>query len=279
MVAKPLFIVSSGRAGSAMMEKALGTCDGLEMHHEYHCTDVQTVAVKRYMGLASSDEVNAMVEEIYAPSLERSDAKMWGDSSNKLSWIIPELAARFPDAKFVHVTRDGRKVASSYLHKLGRECYDDEASAALAAHVADPSAHPAPPPSKRYWWPQPQASHPLAADFANFNQFQRIGFHWAEINQVIFSALEALPANRSHFVRLEDLVDNPAAIGELTDFLGVTAQADLFSMFQRPHNVNRPQDTSLTAEQTAQFEALGGEMMARLGYAGTPEYRVAYQSH
>jgi len=45
-----------------------------------------------------------------------------------LSWLIPDLAALFPDAKFVHLVRDGRKVAGSYFRKLGAECYDDRST-------------------------------------------------------------------------------------------------------------------------------------------------------
>jgi hypothetical protein len=40
--------------------------------------------------------------------------------------------------------------------------------------------------------------------------------------------------------------------------------------------VNRPEDRLLEAEQRAQFEAIAGEMLERLGYAGRPEYRVNY---
>ena len=47
-------------------------------------------------------------------------------------------------------------------------------------------------------------------------------------------------------------------------------------MFARPHNVNRPEDKLLTDTQRTQFEAIAAPMMERLGYAGTPEYVVAY---
>jgi len=273
---QPIFIISSGRAGSAMMEKALGQYHLLDMHHEYCCTHVQKVAVQHYMGLTSAADVTTMIDAVYAPALHLSNKPFWGDSSNKLSWIIPELAARFPSAKFVHVVRDGRKVASSYLHKLGNECYDDAATKALADYVRDPATHPAPPPEKRYWWPQPQASHPFAKRFHFLDQFQRIAFHWSEINQVITASLAALPATQSHFVRLEDLCAEPGAIRGVTDFLGFAPRDDLFGLFQRPHNVNRPQDNPLTPDQAAQFEDLAGDMMEKFGYAGTPEYRVAY---
>jgi hypothetical protein len=47
-------------------------------------------------------------------------------------------------------------------------------------------------------------------------------------------------------------------------------------MFARPHNVNRPEDETLTARQAAQFDAIAHPMMARLGYADTDEYVVNY---
>ena len=86
----------------------------------------------------------------------------WGDSSNKLSWLIPELAELLPQAKFVHLVRDGRKVASSYFHKLADECYDDRSTAILRAHVDDPLGAPPPPPEKKYWWPLPRTDDPVA---------------------------------------------------------------------------------------------------------------------
>jgi hypothetical protein len=47
-------------------------------------------------------------------------------------------------------------------------------------------------------------------------------------------------------------------------------------MFARPHNVNRPEDELLTAEQSAHFDAIAGDVMTTLGYAGMPEYVVNY---
>ena len=74
-----------------------------------------------------------ILRETFGAAMRTARAAHWGDSSNKLSWLIPDLAALFPEARFVHLVRDGRKVASSYFHKLGDECYDDRANAALQA--------------------------------------------------------------------------------------------------------------------------------------------------
>jgi hypothetical protein len=187
---------------------------------------------------------------------------------------VPDLASLFPQARFVHLVRDGRKVASSYFHKLGAENYDDRSNAALQAWYDGTGS--APPPEKPYWWPVPRRDDPMAGPFRGFDQFARICWHWAEINRVAMDALAALPADRTLFVRLEDLRQSPALVRELFAFLGLPFRDGDFAVFARPHNVNKPEDRLLTEAQRACFEAIAAPMMARLGYAGRSEYVVNY---
>lgn len=276
MSAKPFFIVSSGRSGTAMLHKALSAVEGVEMHHEYMVQIVQPLAVKRYLGLVDFGECAKRVAETYGGAIFYSQAAHWGDSSNKLSWLIPELAATFPDARFVHLVRDGRKVAGSYFHKLGDECYDDRSTAILQAYYDAPGARPAPPPEKKYWWPLPRHGAKDAADFRGFNQFQRICWHWTEVNRLAIEELSKLPAERTMFVRLEELRASPSQVRALYEFLDLPWREEAYGVFAKPHNVNRPQDRLLDAGQRAQFDAIAGEMQAKLGYAGRPEYLVNY---
>src|SRR5262249_41368738 len=160
--------------------------------------------------------------------------------------LIPELAGLFPDARFVHLVRDGRKVAGSYFHKLGRECYDDRSTAILANYLNEPDKRPCPPPEKKYWWPQPQAHAPWAEGFPNFDRFDGRCWHWAEVNRVIRDGLEPLDDERKLLVRLEDLREQPSLVARLFTFLDRPYRDTYFSAFARPHNVNRPIDTPLT---------------------------------
>jgi hypothetical protein len=274
MSAKPFFIVSSGRSGTAMLHKALSAEPGVEMHHEYMVQITQPLAVRRYLGLIDAEETQRLIGETYGGAIRYSGAAHWGDSSNKLSWLIPDLAAAFPNARFVHLVRDGRKVASSYFHKLGNECYDDASTAILQAHY---DAHePAPPPEKKYWWPLPRHGSPDSGRFRAFSQFERICWHWAELNRVVVEELSRISAKRTLFVRLEDLRAAPSEVRGLYEFLGLPYHDEAYGVFARPHNVNRPEDRLLDAVQRQQFEAIAGPMQARLGYAGTPEYVVNY---
>lgn len=276
MSARPFFIVSSGRSGTAMLHKALSAVPGVEMHHEYMVQITQPLAVRRYLGLVEGEAATKTIAETYVAAIRYSQAAHWGDSSNKVSWLIPELAAAFPKARFVHLVRDGRKVASSYFHKLGDECYDDRSTAILQAHYDAPQTHPAPPPEKKYWWPLPRHGARDAQIFRAFSQFERICWHWAEMNRLALEELSKLPPERTMFVRLEELRAAPSEVRALYDFLDLPWRDEAYGVFARPHNVNRPEDRLLDPVQRGQFEAIAGDMLARLGYAERPEYAVNY---
>jgi Sulfotransferase family len=274
VTATPFFIISSGRSGTAMMVKALAGAEGVTIEHEYKVHDVQPLAVRRYQGLADENDAKAILSDTHGSAVRNAKTRIWGDSSNKLSWLIPDLAALFPDARFIHLVRDGRKVASSYFHKLANECYDDRSTAMFGDYLAGRAD--APPSEKKYWWPQPKSGEPWAKDFPRFNQFQRIVWHWSEINRVILRDLKDIPEHLRMFIRLEELRSQPSTATSLLGFLGLPYRDSFFSAFARPHNVNRPVDTMLTPEQAAQFAMLATPMMKRLGYAGQPEYAVNY---
>jgi Sulfotransferase family len=273
---KPFFIVSSGRSGTAMLHKVLSGSAGVEIHHEYMVHIVQPLAVRRYMGLACAEEARAILSRTHAAAVHYSEAAHWGDSSNKLSWLIPDIAALMPQAKFVHLVRDGRKVAGSYFRKLFAECYDDRSTAILQAHYDNPLKNPAPPPEKKYWWPCPRKADPRAQTFRQFDQFSRITWHWAEINRVILVALSQLPRAQSLCVRLEDLQASADEVRALCEFLKIPYRDEFAAAFKRPHNVNRPEDELLTPQQASQFDRIAGAMMETLGYAGRAEYVVNY---
>jgi hypothetical protein len=271
----PFFIVSSGRSGTAMLHRALSE-EGVDMHHEFAVETVQPLAVRRYLGLAPYEEALETLAQTHVAAIKCSTRSQWGDSSNKLSWLIPELAQLLPEAKFVHLVRDGRKVCGSYFRKLGDECYDDDSTAAIQAHYDNPLHTPAPPPEKKYWWPVPRKGDPMASTFRAFGQFQRICWHWSEINRVILDALSALRPVRQHFVRLEDLTESPDAVAGLYDFLNLPYRDEAFEIFDRPHNVNRPEDRLLEPLELRQFNGIAGAMMTELGYAARAEYVVNY---
>ena len=274
---QPFFIVSSGRSGTAMMERLFAVFPQVDMHHEYMVHHVQPVACGYRMGVLDEQQTIDVLRLTHVAAVHYSTAPFWGDSSNKLSWLIPQLNELFPTARFVHLVRDGRKVASSYFHKLGTECYDDASTATLQAFYDADGELPAPPPEKKYWWPLPRRDDPMADTFRSFDQFERIAYHWAEINRVIMRDLDAVPWERKHRVRLEDLVTHGQERQRLLNFLRLPWDDRVASLLARPHNVNRPEDFPLRPKQTEQFWQIAGDAMREFGYHERPEYRVAYR--
>ncbi len=261
------------------MEKLLRTFPGVEMHHEYLCTHVQPLAVRYYMGFVSLEETCEALKKWHGAAIYLSDGDLWGDSSNKLSWLIEGLNILFPRAKFIYLVRDGRKVVSSFYHKLDEECYNDRSTKVLQGHIDDPARHPAPPPEKKYWWNLPRPDTALAEEFRHFDRFQRICFHWGEVNRFTLEKLEAIPPARKRTYKLEELVAQSAVLKDLLDFLGLPYSEALFQLLKRPHNVNRPEDHSLTPDQLSKLMAIAGDMMRHFGYEKTEEYRMVYDAH
>ena len=273
---KPFFVVSSGRSGTAMMQLLFSAFPQVEMHHEYMVHHIQPAAVKYHMGMIGLGEATHALRTTHVAAVHYSQSPIWGDASNKLSWLIPVLERLFPDARYIHLVRDGRKVTSSYFHKLGAECYDDHATAVMQRYYDSRGELPAPPPEKKYWWPLPPRGHMQELEFLTYDQFQRIAFHWAEINRTITYQLDAIPEERRLLVRLEDLVVRGDVRQSFLNFLGLPWDDRVMGLLNRPHNVSRPEDYPLTAEQTQQFNLIAGDVMQAFGYNARPEYRVAY---
>jgi hypothetical protein len=75
--------------------------------------------------LASADDARKILSATHGAAVHYVQGELWGDCSDKLSWLIPDLADLLPRARFIHLVRHGKKVASSYFHERAAECYDD----------------------------------------------------------------------------------------------------------------------------------------------------------
>jgi len=272
----PVFVVGSGRSGTRMIFKLLSGIPIIEIYHEYLCTHIQPYTALYYMQIITEDEAEQKLKELYGSAIYYSKAKYWVDCSNKLSWVIELLFELFPSAKFVNLLRDGRKVASSFFHKLSNEMYDDESVRIMQKWLSNRDKLPIPPPEKKYWWNIPQPGQPFHNDFKNLNRFQRCCYQWVESNRIILDSLEKVPEEQKLFVKLEELTNNRETLRQFLKFFDVEYEEHYFEFIQVPQNVIFPMDFKLTDEQMEQFEQIAGSMMEKLGYAGTEEYGVDY---
>ncbi len=274
----PVFVIGSGRSGTRTIFKLLTGIDGLEIHHEFCCTHIQPVAALFAMGRIGIEQATDELRSLHGAAITLSGADTWIDCSNKLTWVVEPLVRLHPEARFINLVRDGRKVANSYFHKLPDEMYDDRSTAVLRAWLDDPGCNPKPPPEKKYWWNIPIDGMPFAEEFPDFDQFQRAAYHWVESNRVAAESLaEHVPPDRQLTLRLEDLVSEPSSLEALCDFVGVPCEDSYAEYLKTPQNVIYPMDFGLSDDQRFQFAEIAAPMMRQLGYdIDAKEYTVVY---
>ena len=258
------------------MTKIFNNFQNVEIHHEYMVNLIQPMASQYYMGMISKESVCEKLNDTYGKSIFYSEKGIWGDSSNKLSWIIDCLNDVFPNSKFIHLVRDGRKVVSSFYHKLNDECYDDRSVKILKQWIRQPEKYSKPPPEKKYWWNIPIQNKDEYDKFEKYDQFERICFHWKEVNKKIIENLKCVSNERKRFFKLEDLVSDPKYLKNLLEFLDLEFKESIFELLKKPYNVNIPKDFQLNDIQKKQFFKIAGSMMETLDYNMKKEYSVEY---
>jgi hypothetical protein len=272
----PVFIVGSGRSGTRTIFKLLSGTSNIEIYHEFVCTHIQKDAAMYFMNLIDKKEIVRRISELHGSAIYYSSCQFWVDCSNKLSWVIEPLIEMFPNARFVNLVRDGRKVAGSFFHKLSDEMYDDFSTNIMIEWLSHPDSLPIPPPEKKYWWNIPRMGQPFYEEFPKFNQFQRACYQWQEANRVILESLKIVPSEQQMTVKLEELISKREVLAKFLLFFSLEYDEHFYEFLQTPQNVIFPMDFALSGEQLEQFNDIASDMMERLGYAGTDEYTVKY---
>ena len=157
-------------------------------------TQIQKHRPKSYAELVS------LVYECY--SLMHFNKKLrWGDKNNFHTSFIQQLHGLFPEASFIHIIRDGRDVASSYL-ELSNKKYEVKYSPKL----------PSTP--------------------------QEAGQEWYNNNMEVLNKFETISEHQRISIKYEDLVLNTSiTLQRVCNFLGITFEAEMqhFQTFGPAH--------------------------------------------
>ncbi len=271
---RPVFILGSGRSGTLALAKSFMESSDVEAHHEYLFENILSDAVLYAMGWMPEAVMLDRLRETHGAAVHYCSKPVWIDCSNALPWIVQPLHLLFPNARFVHVVRNGRRVVSSFYHKFDDIMYADDAVVTLCNWIEGRSAIK-PPPEKRYWRPIPLPGEAQYAEFLRMNRFERLCYYWATVNARVGDTLRAIDPAESLTVKFEDL-KNADAYSALCDFLGFVPSAEMFKILERPINVHVPRTFPLTPDEDAAFARLCGDVMQRFGYRTEEDYQVDY---
>lgn len=161
----PFFIVCSGRSGSTMLRLMLASHSRLcippetgfliplvkrfsidrllsaeqvesaisimTSHHRWPDMKLDEREFRSRVSQLSAPYLRDLAEVVYRWHGEAEGKTRWGDKTPPYIEIVPQLARIYPQARFIHLVRDGRDVArsfqsrgwvaSSWLHDNGRE--------------------------------------------------------------------------------------------------------------------------------------------------------------
>lgn len=130
----PIFIVGSPRSGTTALAAALSEHSELwtggestVLYHLFHPDRLHKVfewgtllpaSSLRTQHIGEDEFLRALGVGVNALFTTRSGGKRWIDQTPTYTLMLEELAVMFPDAQFLHILRDGRKVVHSMLHML-----------------------------------------------------------------------------------------------------------------------------------------------------------------
>jgi len=142
MSAPPFFIVGSARSGTTLLRLMLNAhpevgvppesrfipelwpghdevdvaqyLRKLEGHKRYAMWDLPVGAVKAELGDAGQVPYRKAIDATFRAWAAAHGKQRWGDKTPRYIEHMPLLLNLFPDARFIHLVRDGRNVALSY---------------------------------------------------------------------------------------------------------------------------------------------------------------------
>ena len=240
-----VFVVGSPRSGTTFLAGAIGSLPGF--------VDLGEVAPVK----AAVPELALLPPEQAAPRLRRilAVSRRVGlvgavrpvEQTPEMAFVLRAVPLAYPDARVVHIVRDGRDVVCSLLDKpwlRPEQAASDDAGVPYGAHAR--------------FWVEPERR----AEFESASDARRAAWVWRSYVTAARAADGALE------LRYEDVTADPEAIAvPLADHLGVAVEP-LAAALGRAHasSVGRYR-SDLSAEQLAEVEAEAGALLVELGYA------------
>jgi hypothetical protein len=254
---EPVFVLGAPRSGTTFLGSCIGALPDVSYHFEPRVT--KAAARQVYEGTWPEARAARVFRFSYGLLLAAAGdgGRRFAEKNPENCFIIPFLSRTFPDARFLHIVRDGRDVAVSHAEKPW-----------LAARSAGSGRRgrggQAWGPWAR-WWVEPER----AVEFEEAADLTRTAWSWRRFTEAALEHLSTLPPERVLTVRYEELVRDPASAGEeLASFMGLRGvPEELRSALARSDtgSIGRWRN-ALDDGGLAAVEREAGALLHRLGY-------------
>jgi hypothetical protein len=131
----------TGALTQPQVEHAIQT---MVRHERWPDLDLPEDRLRRQAAALAQPRLVELIDLVYRHLLNASGKPRLGDKTPHYFAIMPELATLYPDAKFIHLVRDGRDVAISWIDAGWERYYAHgfEWPAAMACLRRDSAAYP-----------------------------------------------------------------------------------------------------------------------------------------
>ena len=240
-----VFVVGSPRSGTTFLAESIGSVPGF--------VDLGEVAPVK----AAVPELAALEPDLAAARLRKilTVARRVGlvgavrpvEQTPELAHIVDVARLAYPEARVVHIVRDGRDVVCSLLEKpwLRREqARTDDAGIAYGSYA-------------RFW-----VEHARRGEFEEASDARRAAWVWRRYVSAARSSGEPLIE-----IRYEELAEGPETVADRLAVHIDAPRGPLLAGLQRAHSASVGRyRTDLDPEQLADVEAEAGDLLRELGY-------------
>jgi Sulfotransferase family len=238
-----VFVVGCPRSGTTFLARSIGSCPGF--------VDLGEVAAYKAAipDLVARDPASAQARIRRLLTVSRRLGLVGGlrsvEQTPEGAFVAPAVSLAFPEARILHIVRDGRDVVSSLLERgwlsAGRRGSDD------AGQAYGPYAR---------FWVEPERRK----EFEGASDARRAAWAWRRYVQAARSGPTAE-------LRYERLAAEPDAVAlELAELLE-TDPGPLVAALAAVHDASVGRHArDLTSAQLADVEAEAGSLLAELGY-------------
>jgi hypothetical protein len=257
---RPVFAVGAPRSGTTF----LGACLSKLPEISYHFEPVVTKAAVRHVFERDWPEyrLRLLYRATYAWLMRMSvetDLRFCEKTPGNC-FILPFLQSTFPDAKFVHIIRDGRDAALSLSRK---PWYINENK---DSGIRDPDGYLIGPSTR--FWVEPERTE----EYETTDDLHRCIWLWRRYVEEALTGAASLPTGNYLAIRYEDLLADPATYADkISEFLDIEA-AGSRTLF-RNNMVDSARTDSIGGWQSAidadarsRLHAEAGELLLSLGY-------------
>ena len=256
---KPIFIVGAPRSGTTFLGESLAVLPEISYHHE----PIATKYVARYIYEQqwNFQKAKPFYSRVYSwLMMQHFDADLrFAEKTPRNCFLIDFLAWAFPDARFIHIIRDGRDVALSHSKKPWLL-----ASQTTSGKV-EPGGYPYGP-SPRFW-----VEPDRRKEFEATSDVHRCIWSWRRFTESALESVVKLPPDRYHEMRYETLVNAPIEEAErVLDFLSISNPHSCNLLYEAiakasPNSVGQWKK-ELSEDQLKQIELEAGTLLRELNY-------------